>query len=217
MRKPRPEPPRECRLLAPHRLDAFGHRPQTIRLMPAATCARSAAKSASASAPRRIFSRGREVSKRAAASAVPSSRPSRLPRRWGISGRVSPEPQPVSLHRTAPAMRASPQKRSSGKKSGYTRISRQAGARTTRRRRPDFRDVSPLGGRTRDNRMPPKIRELVGDLERAGFANRGGKGSHRNFVHPRLAKPITISGRLGDDARRYQVRAVRRAIEESRQ
>ena len=128
----------------------------------------------------------------------------------------SPEPQPVSLHRTAPAMRASPQKRLSGKKSGYTRISRQAGARATCRRCPDFRDVSPPGGRTRDNRMPPKIRELVGDLERAGFANRGGKGSHRNFVHPRLAKPITISGRLGDDARRYQIRAVRRAIEESR-
>jgi predicted RNA binding protein YcfA (HicA-like mRNA interferase family) len=38
------------------------------------------------------------------------------------------------------------------------------------------------------------------DLERAGFVNRGGKGSHRNFVHPKLAKPITISGRPGDDA-----------------
>lgn len=62
--------------------------------------------------------------------------------------------------------------------------------------------------------MPPKIRELISDLERAGFENRGGKGSHRNFVHPKLAKPITISGQPGDDAKTYQVRAVRRAIED---
>ena len=63
--------------------------------------------------------------------------------------------------------------------------------------------------------MPPKIRELIADLEKAGFNNRGGKGSHRNFVHPKVAKPITISGALGDDAKQYQVRAARLAIEES--
>ena len=62
--------------------------------------------------------------------------------------------------------------------------------------------------------MPPKIRELVAALEGAGFVNRGGKGSHRNYVHPRLSKPITISGTLGDDAKQYQVRAVRTAIAE---
>ena len=62
--------------------------------------------------------------------------------------------------------------------------------------------------------MPPKIRDLITELERAGFANRGGKGSHRNFVHPRAQKPITISGKLGDDAKHYQVRAVRLALEE---
>lgn len=64
--------------------------------------------------------------------------------------------------------------------------------------------------------MPPKIRELIAELERAGFVNRSGKGSHRNFVHAKLAKPITLSGAPGDDARHYQIRAVRRAIEESR-
>jgi len=64
--------------------------------------------------------------------------------------------------------------------------------------------------------MPRKIRELIGDLERAGFENRGGKGSHRNFVHPNVSRPITISGKLGDDAQAYQERAVQRAIEESR-
>jgi len=28
--------------------------------------------------------------------------------------------------------------------------------------------------------MPPKIRELIAELERNGFTDRGGKGSHRN-------------------------------------
>ena len=52
--------------------------------------------------------------------------------------------------------------------------------------------------------MPPKIRELIADLEAAGFVNRGGKGSHRNYVHPRKERPVTISGKLGDDAKRHQ-------------
>jgi len=64
--------------------------------------------------------------------------------------------------------------------------------------------------------MPPKIRELIAELEKAGFVNRGGKGSHRNFVHSRAQKPVTISGKLGDDAKHYQVRSVRLALEESK-
>ena len=64
--------------------------------------------------------------------------------------------------------------------------------------------------------MPPKIRELIAELERAGFIDRGGKGSHRNFVHPKVPRPVTISGNPGDDAKQYQVRAVRLAIEEAR-
>ncbi len=62
--------------------------------------------------------------------------------------------------------------------------------------------------------MPPKIRELIAVLERAGFENRGGKGDHRNYVHRGLSKPITISGKLGDDAKEYQIRAVKRALAE---
>jgi len=61
--------------------------------------------------------------------------------------------------------------------------------------------------------VPPKVRELIAELERAGFVSRGGKGSHRNFVHPKVMRPITISGRLGNDAKQYQVRAVGLAIE----
>lgn len=64
--------------------------------------------------------------------------------------------------------------------------------------------------------MPRKIRELIANLEAAGFVNRGGKGSHRNFVHPNLTKPLTLSGQAGDDAHRYQEKAVKIAIRESR-
>ena len=64
--------------------------------------------------------------------------------------------------------------------------------------------------------MPPKVRELVAELLRAGFVDRGGKGSHRNFVHPRVSRPATVSGKPGDDAKHYQIRSVRFAIEESK-
>lgn len=64
--------------------------------------------------------------------------------------------------------------------------------------------------------MPRKIRELIADMETAGFENRGGKGSHRNFTHLNVARVVTIAGQLGDDAKRYQERAVKAAIEESR-
>jgi len=64
--------------------------------------------------------------------------------------------------------------------------------------------------------VPPKVRELIAELERAGFVNRGGKGSHRNFAHPKVTRPITISGRPGNDAKQYQVRAVGLAIEEAK-
>ena len=60
--------------------------------------------------------------------------------------------------------------------------------------------------------MPPKIRELIRELTSAGFDNRGGKGSHRNFRHAKGVN-ITISGRTGDDAKHYQIRDVKRAIE----
>ncbi len=60
--------------------------------------------------------------------------------------------------------------------------------------------------------MPRKVRHLIADLEKAGFENRGGKGSHRNFTHPKGVR-VTISGHLGDDAKHYQERDVKRALE----
>lgn len=62
--------------------------------------------------------------------------------------------------------------------------------------------------------MARKVRELISDLEQAGFVNRGGKGSHRNLLHPKGIR-VTLSGRPGDDAKPYQEREVRRAIEEA--
>ena len=62
--------------------------------------------------------------------------------------------------------------------------------------------------------MPRKIRQLIADLERSGFRDRGGKGSHRNFIHPECPYPVVISGKLGDDALRYQEKAVLLALKE---
>ncbi len=59
--------------------------------------------------------------------------------------------------------------------------------------------------------MPRKLRDLIADLEQAGFVNRGGKGSHRNFIHPRGVR-VTLSGPAGADARHYQDKEVRHKI-----
>ena len=64
--------------------------------------------------------------------------------------------------------------------------------------------------------MPRKIRDLIADLAVAGFENRGGKGSHRNYFHPKVPKPVTIPGQLGDDAKNYLEKAVKLAIQESK-
>ena len=64
--------------------------------------------------------------------------------------------------------------------------------------------------------MARKIRELITDLENAGFVNRGGKGSHRNFKHPKGTR-VTLSGKEGADAKPYQEKEVKKAIEESQQ
>ncbi len=63
--------------------------------------------------------------------------------------------------------------------------------------------------------MPPKIRALIKQLEKAGFQNRGGKGSHRNFIHPK-GLAITVSGKVGSDAKKYQQAEVKRKISESK-
>ena len=60
--------------------------------------------------------------------------------------------------------------------------------------------------------MPRKVRQLIADLERAGFVNRGGKGSHRNLMYPK-GLWVMISGNPGDDAKRYQEKDLWRVLD----
>lgn len=63
--------------------------------------------------------------------------------------------------------------------------------------------------------MPRKLRELIQDLQHAGFYTiPGGKGSHRKFTHPNYPGAVTLSGKNGDDAKPYQERHVKQAIEQ---
>jgi predicted RNA binding protein YcfA (HicA-like mRNA interferase family) len=53
--------------------------------------------------------------------------------------------------------------------------------------------------------MPKKVRELIRDLKKAGFYEiPGGKGSHRKYTHVNYPDAVTISGKLGNDAKTYQ-------------
>ncbi len=63
--------------------------------------------------------------------------------------------------------------------------------------------------------MPRKLRQLIKELEKAGFKNRGGKGSHRNYLHPN-GTVLTLSGKLGSDAKHYQEKLVKEKIKESK-
>lgn len=63
--------------------------------------------------------------------------------------------------------------------------------------------------------MPQKIRDLLEALHDAGFVeiSGAGKGSHRKFVHPKYPGAVTVSGKAGEDAKRYQEKQIDRAIE----
>ena len=60
--------------------------------------------------------------------------------------------------------------------------------------------------------MPPKIRQLISELKQNGFVSRVGKGSHRIFKHP-LGPFVVLSGKIGADAKDYQIKQVRSSIE----
>ena len=61
--------------------------------------------------------------------------------------------------------------------------------------------------------MPRKVRELKADLRRAGFDHRPGKGSHTVWGHPLVERIVSLAGGDGDDARPYQERQVRAALD----
>jgi predicted RNA binding protein YcfA (HicA-like mRNA interferase family) len=61
--------------------------------------------------------------------------------------------------------------------------------------------------------MPLKVKQLKANLSRAGFYWRPGKGSHTIWKHTALrGVEVTISGKDGDDAQRYQVKQVQEAL-----
>ena len=60
--------------------------------------------------------------------------------------------------------------------------------------------------------MPKKIRELIAELEAAGFKNLGGKGSHRKYEHAKSGAKVVVSGKPGTDAHTYQERRVADAL-----
>lgn len=63
--------------------------------------------------------------------------------------------------------------------------------------------------------MPRKVRDLIADLEHAGWhLVEGGKGSHRKFAHVRSMRKVILSGQSGADALRYQEKQIKQAIRE---
>lgn len=62
--------------------------------------------------------------------------------------------------------------------------------------------------------MPKKIRELKSILLKAGFSYRSGKGSHTVWSHPLLPYSLTLSGKDGADANRYQEKDVKNALKD---
>lgn len=56
----------------------------------------------------------------------------------------------------------------------------------------------------------------MAELERLGFVNRGGKGSHRNYVHRNGAR-LTLAGQPSDDAKSYQERDLAKAVRQAKE
>ncbi len=65
--------------------------------------------------------------------------------------------------------------------------------------------------------MPRKLRELRADLHKNGFARlkRRGKADHEVWKHPTGAQ-AGLDGKDGQDAKPYQEREVRNAIEQAK-
>jgi predicted RNA binding protein YcfA (HicA-like mRNA interferase family) len=59
--------------------------------------------------------------------------------------------------------------------------------------------------------MPRKLRQLIADLENAGFDHTSTQGSHRKYRH-QSGLTVILSGRTGADAHHYQEKEVRQAL-----
>jgi predicted RNA binding protein YcfA (HicA-like mRNA interferase family) len=64
--------------------------------------------------------------------------------------------------------------------------------------------------------MPRKIRDIIRDLEQAGFflVKGQGKGDHRKYRHQDLPGSLILDGKAGADAKPYQEKQLRNAIQQ---
>ncbi len=62
--------------------------------------------------------------------------------------------------------------------------------------------------------MPRKVRDLIRDLDQAGFylVKGQGKGDHRKYRHPALQGSLILDGKPGADAKPYQEKQLSQAI-----
>lgn len=61
--------------------------------------------------------------------------------------------------------------------------------------------------------MPKKVLELKAMLLKAGFSYESAKGSHTKWSHPLIIGKLTLSGKDSADAKSYQERDVREALQ----
>ncbi len=58
--------------------------------------------------------------------------------------------------------------------------------------------------------MPSTIREVIAELETAGWRQTSQRGSHRQFEHPSRPGKVTVAGRPGDELKRGTLASIRR-------
>jgi predicted RNA binding protein YcfA (HicA-like mRNA interferase family) len=65
--------------------------------------------------------------------------------------------------------------------------------------------------------MPKKIRELKALLQQFSYVRRAGKGSHTVWEHSTLPNIVVLSGKDGADAKPYQEREVKDAVQAAKE
>lgn len=58
--------------------------------------------------------------------------------------------------------------------------------------------------------MPSKVRDVITELEAAGWRQVGQRGSHRQFEHPTAPGRVTVPGHLGDGVAPGTLSSIRR-------
>jgi predicted RNA binding protein YcfA (HicA-like mRNA interferase family) len=56
-----------------------------------------------------------------------------------------------------------------------------------------------------------KVRDIIREVERAGWVYQSSEGSHHHFKHPKLPGKVTVPGHDRDDLRPRTLNSIRRA------